>query len=259
MSNRKANPPKPPPPQPTAPTSANFLAAVRDNFVLVSAATVIFGVGWSMLFLASYLSVFDWHLLWFIQYTDVLTFGLVAVGIIGCSFLTLQAGVQTVFGAAAMEGKSKWPSIWIGISLIVLLLAFEIYATVRHGDPFFHIVTGAAALLFAVWLIYIVVGHIQSGLWPTAVRIMGISILVASTTATFGRWLGESVMETSEFDQDVYLKTETIKSAKVVIVLSRHTILLKDRMLYVVPTGDITKFETSHELITVPPAPTGTK
>jgi hypothetical protein len=45
---------------------------LRDNFSVVSGLAVG-GVALSITFLFSYLSVFDWHLIVFIQYVDVIT------------------------------------------------------------------------------------------------------------------------------------------------------------------------------------------
>jgi hypothetical protein len=56
-------------------TAPQVLQFIRENFVLVSAGTVLVGVVLSTTFLASYLSVFDWHLIFFVQYTDVITVG----------------------------------------------------------------------------------------------------------------------------------------------------------------------------------------
>jgi hypothetical protein len=48
-------------------TVAQALQFIKDNFVLVSAAALPIGVALATTFLASYLSVFDWHLMWFVQ------------------------------------------------------------------------------------------------------------------------------------------------------------------------------------------------
>jgi hypothetical protein len=55
---------------------------LKDNFAVISAAAVIVAVALAITFLVSYLLVFDWHLLWFVQYSDVLTFGLLALGLV---------------------------------------------------------------------------------------------------------------------------------------------------------------------------------
>lgn len=66
-----------------------LLQSMRGNFVLISAAAVITGVVLASIFLAAYLQVFDWHLILFVQYADITTVGLIAVGIISGSLLFL--------------------------------------------------------------------------------------------------------------------------------------------------------------------------
>lgn len=260
MSSTEGTPPGEQPSQAAAVlTTKQLLEVLKDNFVLLSASAVIMGIGLATIFLASYLSVFDWHLLWFVQYTDIVTFGLIAVGIIGGSFFVIQGAAQSVLGAAEIEGKSRRTSIIIATVIFALLLASQLYFPIRHGEPHFHILFGAATLLSGVVLIYVIASHIRVGSVPTVGQVTSVILLAISCAGGLGQWLGRSIEETSEFDQDVSIKNEIIKSAKVIIVLSRHTVLLKDRILYVVPTGDITKFQTSHELITIPLAPTGSK
>jgi hypothetical protein len=228
---------------------------LRDNFAVVSAIAVVGGIALATIFLSAYLSVFDWHLLWFVQYTDIITFGLIAVGVIGGSLVLLQPMTQTILGLVNFENHSR--RRWV-VSLAVTALsifAFAMYGTIRRGEAYFHILFGTATIAFGVMFILLIVSYIKLSQWPNATQTASMMIFIVSSTVCFGQWLGYSVSETSQFDQDVYLEDETIKSAKLVIVLARHTVLLKDRMLFVVPTGDIIKFQTSHDLITIPPAP----
>jgi hypothetical protein len=144
MSNTEVTATEQPPSKPAALglTTKQVLQDIRDNFVMVSAGAVIAGVGLASIFVASYLSVFDWHLLWFVQYTDIVTFGLVVVGIIGGSILVVQSLTQTVLGAVAMQGKSKRRSIIILVVISLLLLASQLYWPILHGEPYFHIISG---------------------------------------------------------------------------------------------------------------------
>jgi hypothetical protein len=75
-----------------------------------------------------------------------------------------------------------------------------------------------------------------------------VTIFALIATVLFGQWLGFSVKETSAFNQDVFLKDQTLSNAKLIIVMSRHTVMLKDDVLFVVPTGDISKFRTLGKL-----------
>ena len=53
-------------------TGGGVLQLVKDNFAIISGAAVVIGVALAITFLTAYLLVFDWHLLWFVQYTDIL-------------------------------------------------------------------------------------------------------------------------------------------------------------------------------------------
>jgi hypothetical protein len=88
---------------------------------------------------------------------------------------------------------------------------------------------------------------------------MWMLFLLVIGAGALGRWLGESVEETSYFNQDVHFKEQTLKDTKLVIVMSRHSVLLKDRILYVLPTADISRFQTSHELVTILSTPSSGK
>jgi len=60
----------------------------------------------------------------------------------------------------------------------------------------------------------------------------------------FGQWLGYSVLEVARVT-DVKTKSGELSGVKVVMVLSRHTILLKDKDIYVVRTDEILEFHSS--------------
>src|ERR1700681_2783984 len=98
----------PPPAAQAAPgfSTGQLFKAISENFVALSGAAVALGILLATTFLASYLTVFDWHLLWFVQYTDILTFGLVALGIISGSLVLLQACSQVIIGWFGLNQRS---------------------------------------------------------------------------------------------------------------------------------------------------------
>ena len=129
--------------------------------------------------------------------------------------------------------------------IFLALFALEMYGTIRGGHEYFHVLFGAGAILSGVIFILVLVAHVKNAKWPSLGQMTGIMILAVSGTIGFGQWLAYSVLETSEFDQDVYLKNETLSDMKLIIVMSRNTILMKDKVLYVVPTADISEFRTA--------------
>jgi hypothetical protein len=118
--------------KPTPPTIREVFQFTKDNFVLVSAIAVLVGIAFATTVLAAYLSVFDWHLIWFVQYPDILTFGLIAVGIIPGSTLFLLPMAQGMLLEREAEGSFK-PNSLIFTSVVVLaLIAFTIWGAVRR-------------------------------------------------------------------------------------------------------------------------------
>jgi multisubunit Na+/H+ antiporter MnhC subunit len=255
MSNRKAAATAAAAIQPSTPKppTAQLLAAVKDNFALVSAAAVLLGVTFSTMFLAAYLSVFDWHLLWFVQYSDILTFGLLAVGVITGSLTFIQSAAQTVLGLFGMKGRERWK---IGIILFVLvacIMGFEMWGSIKAGHGYFHILMGVTVLGLAVTLIIQVMGYITTTTLPNLSQAFFLFLSLSIATVSLGQWLGYSVQESAN-GNEITLKDKTLNDMKVIMVMSRHTILLKEGMLYIVPTADILSFKVGDQFTPSKPA-----
>ena len=216
-------------------TTAQVFAFIKDNFVLVSAAAVLLGVTFSTMFLAAYLSVFDWHLLWFVQYSDIITFGLLAVGVITGSLTFIQSAAQTVLGLFGMKSRERWK---IGVFLFVLvacIMGVEMWGSIKAGQGYFHILMGATVLGLAIVLIMQIMGYIATATLPNLSQAFFLFLSLSFATLSLGQWLGYSVQESAK-GQEIALKDKTLNDMKVALVMSRHTILLKDDLLYIVPT-----------------------
>ena len=224
-----------------------LLRYIKENFVVVSGIAVVLGIGLSTMFLSAYLAVFDWHLIWFIQYTDILTFGFIGVGIIGGSFLFLQSLVQSVLGLGVFNGKRAWKGLLIFVGFWILLYAGSMYLQYRSVEPHYQYITAAwLSVIAAISLVVTPVLYLRVGFWPNFGQIIGILLSAIVGSLTFGQWLGYSMLY-SRFNQNVYLKGATLTNVKLVAVLSRHTILLDGKTLVVVPTADIAEFKTADQ------------
>jgi hypothetical protein len=129
--------------------------------------------------------------------------------------------------------------------IFLALLAIELYGAIKHGDGYFHILFGAIVIGVGVVLILLLLNYVRFAIWPTAKQAAALVILSALSAIFLGQWLGHSVLETSEFDQDVHMKTETLTGVKLIGVMSRNTIHLKDGIIHVVPTADVIEFRTA--------------
>jgi hypothetical protein len=231
-----------------------ILQFMRENFVVLSGIAVVIGIGLSTMFLSAYLAVFDWHLIWFIQYADILTFGLIGVGIIGTSFIFLESLVRSVLGLGVFNGKRAWKGFFIFVGFWTLLYAIVQFAQYRSGEPHYQYISAAwLSVIAVVSLVVTSVLYFRSGVWPNVGQAIGILVSAIFGALSFGQWFGYSMLY-SKVTQDVYLKDSVLNNVKLVAVLARHTILLEGTTLYAVPTGDITKFRTVGAS-TAPPAP----
>lgn len=224
-------------------TSRQLLQSMKDNFVVISGTALIGGVVLATTFLASYLSVFDWHLLWFVQYTDIITFGLLALGIISGSLIVLQAISQTIINLFHLTKASRvrW-SVSLGV-FFVLFMIWAIWSAVHNNEGYFHVVWSVMVIALGVIIILQITGFAISGTFPTLVQFTFLMILILSGAGGLGQWLGYSVLET-EKPLDVQVKDTAMTGIKIVIVMSRHTVLLKDHDLFVVPTSDISQIHS---------------
>lgn len=250
MSDITSTPAAVPATEPAGPTitAAQMFTFIKDNFVLVSAAAILLGVALSTIFLAAYLSVFDWHLLWFVQYTDIITFGLLALGVIGGSLTFIQSAAQTVLGLFGMNGRARWSHAIFLFVLILLIMGFEMWASVGTGQGYFHILMGATALGLGIVLVMQIMGYIATATLPNLSQAFFLLLSLGFATTSLGQWLGYSVQESAK-GQEITLKDKTLTDMKVVLVMSRHTILLKDDTLHAVPTADITSFKGGHQFV----------
>jgi hypothetical protein len=225
-------------------STGQIFKAIGENFVALSGAAVALGILLATTFLTSYLTVFDWHLLWFVQYTDIITFGLVALGVISGSLVVLQACSQVIIGWFGLNQRSKRTWLFAVFLPIAALIAFEIWGSVHQGQGYFHIIWGPLALGMGVIVILQIIGYARSGSLPNMAQFTFFSILMISAAGALGQWLGYSVLEAGK-PQDITLKNGTLNGVKLIIVMSRHTLLLKDKDIFVVPTDDIVQFHST--------------
>ncbi len=232
-------------------TAREVLQLVKDNFVIISGAAVVTGVALAITFLTAYLLVFDWHLLWFVQYADILTFGLLALGVV--------AGVLGIFinflniwmTWTSVSAQSRRLFLMIVVSLAVAMLALDIWSAWHGGEGITHVVFGASVLVVGIVIVTLIANTLRAINSAQEVNFKRLSwvvtILFFIEAGGLGQYLGRALLETKN-SVDIKTKDSAMSGMKVVIVMSRHTVLLKEKDIYIVPTSDITQFHG-----TVPP------
>ena len=110
---------------------------------------------------------------------------------------------------------------------------------------YYHILFGAVTIALGVFFMLAMVALAKAGKWPNAAQVTYSVVVIVTITVCFGEWLAYSVSETTQFDQDVTFKNGSLNDAKLVIVMTRHTIFQKDNVLYAIPTADIEQLKTT--------------
>jgi hypothetical protein len=225
--------------------SVNWLEVakfIKDYFAIISVGAIVVGIIFATIFLYAYLSIFDWRLFWFVQYQDILTFALIALGAFG-GFSTFLISAADIFFSSKLTPRS------IAVLFIISLAMLGVYLLLEHAtrNPnYSHVIIGYLTVVMVVSLELLILETFMSGRKPTSRWIAFIAIAAIAATAVVGVSLALSVSLSRDRDSDVYLVSgKSIDKATVVLMMSHHTILYKDGTTYVVPTTDISQVVTT--------------
>jgi hypothetical protein len=115
---------------------------------------------------------------------------------------------------------------------------------VAPREGIIHVVLGALVLAVGIVIVIFIANALAAINSEKAVNLKqltwAITLLFFLEAGGLGQYLGRVVLETKS-TVDIKTKDNTMSEVKVVIVMSRHTVLLKDKDIYIVPTSDITQ------------------
>jgi hypothetical protein len=224
----------------TMASDATTLDFLTKHFLVLSLALALIASGISMLFLAVYLSVFDWSLIWLIEYSDLTKFFLLGAALF-LTVVVIGANLIHTFVVLTMDTR-KNQIIWGSIlgSVLLSLFAFPIYRDFQRGlyPPSFHVYLLFSALMGVAVLIRFSRSTGRSFGWrafATDIAVLAFSISV------FGNTFGYYVRDQSSNLQDVSTKDATYTGAKIIMMLSHHIAFVAQGHIIVLPSADITK------------------
>jgi hypothetical protein len=221
---------------------------LTKNFALVSAAITVLSACMVMVFLFAYLSVFDWNLIWIVEYSDIIKFSLIGVAFTsGSAFF-----VFTIFDHAhkwlIVDIKQRRTIIIWFLSMYVLLLAFNLYNDIYvASNPTigYHIYASLAyvfLILFAISCmeIYKLKAGENISLWWVGQTLCSLIILIGF----FGRAYGLRIRDISDIRHEVIMREQgswrhIFGDATIVLLTSHHTILKVGSTIVTLPSNDI--------------------
>jgi hypothetical protein len=239
-------------PQPSSDKQASpspALSFIASNIASFSAIGLIAVVMCSTLFLYAYLSIFDWRLIWIIDYSDILKVGLVALAVLSTVIVFLLGVLQGFFRstrpkekARTKQGQTKqvWLLVVLGVPVVIGLAAIA-FVEWQKPAPYQLYEAWVLSALFLLTSTFIIGRILKHPSLLTAERIVGLSSLLFAATFIAGSTFGTITKYSGGLRYDVFLKDREMVDVRLVLFTSHHIVLYSGDQVIVLPTSDITK------------------
>jgi hypothetical protein len=225
-----------------ASTRRGVLANVRENFAPISALAGLTALLGSTVFFYGYLSVFDWRLIWVIEYSDVLKFGLIIFAVLSGYIYFIQGYATDAYNVAFSDDLEKqlW---WAKLVTVAFFANFipKIWSDETNEVHYYmlHIMTHLSVLLVGVVTVT-AVWRFKEWRRRTPQDWANDAIAAVFILYLFGQTFGYYTRDMDGFKHEVILKGVEMKDVGVVMITSHHTVLYSDKGdVIVVPSADV--------------------
>jgi hypothetical protein len=218
----------------------NTLTFLSEHFALISALVFVVATLAAAVFMYAYVSVFDWRLIWLVEYSDVLKVGLVGVGVVS----GFAGFVWSVASNISADTKRRGvPAIFGGV-LWSISLTVALWTEYRSDEPKYMLPILIHLCVIAVCIqSYIFVGSFKDITRVNAKHLLVNIFALVATVTLIGSTVGHWNRDTSGFKRDVSLKEGVLREVGLVMITSHHAVLYGNETVTVVPIADVTKIE----------------
>jgi hypothetical protein len=221
------------------PRATQALEFLTEHFAVVSALAAVVVFLCTTVSLYSYLSTFDWRLIWVVEYSDVFKASFIALALISSLAITLY-GLMSAFMLFSANLSNFELLMAASISMVICGLAYILIAWLISGE--FQAEAGMFWLLLSITVINIE-WRVQEYPNISPSNLIICVALILLTASSLGRALASFTVGIGGVRYDVTLKAEKIENLGLVLVTSHHTILYADKNAIVVPTTEIMKLQ----------------
>jgi hypothetical protein len=237
-----------------------MLDLLTKHFLILSSVVIGVASAISMLFLAAYMAVFDWSLIWLIEYTDLAKLFLIGTALLSSVITTMLNYLYNLLMWLQHQVKNyKWIVI-AGLVLSALAGAVSIYYDIKtaNGQTTYHAFR-LASTISGVFLIYLLLTEFDKWKQLNWLSIVNdVSQLVLSL-GIFGATFGYYVKDVSKdsyhrrssssvtWSLDTTLAAGTYSSLKVVATDLAGNSTTVARPSEVVPLNTSTLFQSDND------------
>ena len=218
-----------------------FVEFASANFAAISAGTIVTSAAVTTVLLASYLSALDRQLIWLIEYTDILKFGIVVVSICSAYAWYIHGHIEdTLRTLNEDKGKSR-TFIIILTSLFIFSLGSFVYLGLQPGGHLdFYIFVHLSILVIVGQTAIFDRTSKDFGLLQRRV-LFGRAVSLLLSGGILGLTLGLYVKYDSN-PVDIFYKGQQASHVTLFFLSSKYAVIYgQDKMVTVIPASDIEK------------------
>lgn len=219
-----------------------MLDFLTKYFAVLSAALLGLSSSVVIVFVFGYLYIFDWNLIWIVEYLDMTKFMLLTIAIA----ISLYISVQSYGNLASNVAHADFPFNWK--QYIVMSLWSIIILSAIWSGYFFR---GRLFIEFYLYLQLSVMLIIGFAIWafrfgsafttkPRLSQFQTISLFMLSVWIC-GNTCGLYVKDISTSEHDIYTSSEILKGQKIIMLLSHHSIFYSNGDITLVQSSDVKK------------------
>ena len=224
---------------------ASAFEYLTKHFAVLSVMATVVGATLAVIFIAAYLRVFDWRLIWIIEYPDILKVALVTIAVFsGFSFYIWSAAADAI-NLTTRHSRGRLISYAFGLALWCGSLIMYLYLDYHSTDPHYglHLMLHLA-ILAIIGLILTGVNGIREFPNQNANEVALLIFLIVANVTTLGSAFGYYAKDGNGFNYNVFLKVEELHDVGVIMITSHHVVLfLKNKSIILVPSADVVKIE----------------
>lgn len=219
----------------------NVLDFFTKHFLVLSLALLLSAAALSMLFLVGYLSVFDWNLIWLVEYTDLTKLFLVMAALTMVVFSASSFVLMNVDVVIKLNVSRKiWFAVFcVIVLLVVIALIVHVFPNLSSVPRFYLFLTNSIVTVILMFFLF----SMTLRRWSTfsSLAVIAQTGLFAGTIGLLGVTFGYYVSDESQSLQDVSTKDAKYTDSKIIMMLSHHVAFVSLGRVIVVPTSDVTK------------------